>query len=204
MKAPATERTEFEKHPAKTVATVCTKVLDMGTHFNEIKQKQEHKIRIDFESTELMTTGDYAGKPFLLINNFNFSMYQNSRLCQFIEAWLGRKFVDQKEADNFDLSTLLGKTALCNVIHSDDGKWVNIGSIMPVPESMPAPAPVGELLIFDTADPKDKVLAKLSERVQEKIRASEEMRNPGKTDSNIKPEGQPVPPIEAYEDDSSI
>ncbi len=178
MKAPASEHREFEKHPVGTVTTVCTKVLDLGTHWNPKKEKNERKLRIDFESTELMKTGDYAGKPFLLINNFNFSMYQNSRLCQFIESWLGRKFVDQKEADVYDLDDLLGKTALCNVIHSDDGKWVNIGSIMPVPKGMEEPKPVGELLSFSCEKPDESVLAKLSEKTREKIRASHEMLNP--------------------------
>lgn len=180
MKAPASDHKEFEKHPPGTVATICTKVLDMGTHWNEKKDKNERKLRIDFESTELMKTGDYEGKPFLLINNFNFSMYQNSRLCQFIEAWLGRKFVDQKEADGFDLDALLGKTALCNVIHSDDGKWVNIGSIMPIPAGMTAPVPVGELLTFSCDVPDSVTLKKLSPKVQEKINASHEIMNPSK------------------------
>lgn len=178
MKAPRNEEREFEKHPTGTVTTVCTKILDMGTHWNEPKQKNERKIRIDFESTELMGAGDFEGKPFLLINSFNFSMYQNSRLCQFIEAWLGRKFPDQKKADEFDLETLLGKTALCNVIHSDDEKWVNIGSIMPVPAGMVAPKPVGELLAFDCESPDMKVFEKLSEKVKEKIGTSHEFMNP--------------------------
>lgn len=178
MKAPQSTHKEFEKHPAMTVGTVCTKVLDLGTHYNEKKQKNERKLRIDFESTELMKEGEYAGKPFLLINNFNFSMYQNSRLCQFVEAWLGRKFTDQKEADTFDLDNLLGKTALCNVIHSDDGQWVNIGSIMPIPAGMTAPTPVGELLSYSCDDPNPEVLAKLSEKVQAKINASHEVMNP--------------------------
>ncbi len=158
MRAPKGESKEFEKHPIGTVTTVCTKVLDLGTHWNEKKDKNERKCRIDFESTELMKSGDFEGKPFLLINNFNFSMYQNSALCKFIEAWLGRKFVDQAEADNFDLDSLLGKTALCNVIHSDDGKWVNIGSVMPVPGGMTAPVPVGELLTFSCDAPNPKTL----------------------------------------------
>ena len=178
MKAPKNEVRDFEKHPVGTVTTVCTKVLDLGTHYNEIKQKNERKLRIDFESTELMKSGDYEGKPFLLINNFNFSMYQNSRLCQFIEAWLGRKFTDQNEADDFDLDELLGKTALCNVIHSDDGKWVNIGSIMPVPTGMKAPDAVGEFLNFDCDAPDMKVFEKLSDKVKEKIAASHEVMNP--------------------------
>ena len=197
MKAPATEHKAFEKHPVGTVATVCTKVLDLGTHWNPKKEKNERKLRIDFESAELMKEGEYSGKPFLLVNNFNFSMYQNSNLCKFIEAWLGRKFVDQKEADNFDLDELLGKTALCNVIHSDDGKWVNIGSIMPVPKGMEPPKPVGELLSFSCDDPNPEVLAKLSEKTQEKINASHEMLNPQSEGG----ESEINPPQADYDDD---
>jgi hypothetical protein len=191
MKAPKSDIVEFEKHPAKTVAVVCTKVLDLGTHYNEKKMKDERKFRIDFESTELMQDGEYAGKPFLLIANFNFSMYQNSRLCQFVEAWMGRKFPSQDEADNFDLDTLLGKTALVNVIHSDDGKWVNIGSIMPLPEGMPAPTPVGGLITFDCDNPNQAMLEKLSEKTQQKIKASNEMLGLPDNPPTLNQEGQP-------------
>src|SRR3990167_4918877 len=102
MKAPKGSSGGFEKHPPGPAAIVCTRIIDLGTVHNERKLKYEHKIMIGFESSELMDTGENKGKPFMVFANFNFTMYQNSFLCKFIEAWRGKPFGDQVDADAFD------------------------------------------------------------------------------------------------------
>ena len=158
---------DFEKHPAKPSSLICTRIIDKGTVFNAIKQESKRKISFVFESSECMTTGDFAGKPFLLFGNFNYSMYQNSLMCKFIEGWLGKRFTDQAEADNFDLSTLLGKTLFASIVHNGD--FVNIDSPMPVPDGLPVPVIQGDSYLFSFQAPDVKAWGKISEKMREKM-----------------------------------
>jgi len=120
--------------------------------------------------------GDYAGEPFLLFANFNYSMYQNSHLCQFIETWLGRKFASQEEADAFDIETLIRKPGFVSVIHSDDGKWVNINTIMPLPEGMSVPVAVGKVFVVDMDNIQPTIIEGLTEKLQAAIKNSHEWK----------------------------
>jgi len=186
MKAPKSSRGDFVLHPPGAIAAVCVHIIDTGTVFNERRQKHEHKIRLDFESSKLMEDGN----PFLISNFANFSMFQNSHLRGFIEAWLGKGFADQDQADNFDFNSLLGKPAFLNITHSPDGKYANIGTVMPLPEGMTAPTPRGKTLLFDLDNPNREVFDQLSKKTQERIMQSEEWKA---LRQSKKPEPEPEP-----------
>lgn len=207
MKAPTREGGgDFEKHPPGATTLVCTRIIDKGTVWNEQKQKNQRKISICFESSKLMTTGDFAGEPFLIFQSFgNYSMYKNSHLCQFVEAWLGKPFATQEEADAFDLSTLLGKPMFANIVHN--GQYVNITSPMPVPDGMTAPTPVGKMYVLDMNNIDVAVIEQLSDKMRENIMRSLEWeqyqnrKNGGQPQQPVQQESagmQPTPPVEAY------
>jgi hypothetical protein len=189
MKAPKSEGGNFEKHPEGWTTGVCTRVIDLGTHWNERNQKYQRKLMLAFESSKLMNEGEYAGQPFLLFANFNYSMYKNAHLCGFIEDWRGKRFSTQEEADAFDLSKLIGQAAFMNVSHSDDGKFTNIMTIGPVPEGMTAPAIVGKTILIDQDDLNQKEVEKLTDRMKAKVLGAKEQTEVGEPDT-----GQPKQP----------
>jgi len=121
-----------------------------------------------------MQSGEYAGEPFLLFANFNYSMYQNAHLCQFIENWQGKRFATQPEADNFDLSKLIGQSAFVNVVHSDDGKYTNIQTIGPVPEDRTAPVIKGKTILIDQSNLDMKEVEKLSDKMKDRVMSAKE------------------------------
>lgn len=183
MYAPKSEsNTDFEKHPVGYATAVCTRLIDLGTHFNPRSQppKDQRKIMIAFESEKVMTQeGEYKGQPFLLFANFNYSMYQGkAHLCTFIENWRGERFESQTEADNFDLATLIGKTAFCNVVRSACGKYANIQTIGPVPESMNAPNIVGKTILIDQDNLNSAEVDKLSDNLKAKVLSAKERSRP--------------------------
>lgn len=200
MKAPRSNTVEFEKHPTGWARLVCTRIIDKGTVFNEAKQKDQHKISIYFESEKLMSEGDFAGQPFLVIANYNFSMYQNSHLCSFIEQWEGRKFPNQDAADDFDFAPLLRKPAYANITHSDDGKWVNIGAIGPMPDGVEPLKPVGDVYFFDLDNADMKVFEKLSDKVKAGIQSSHEWQS-NKGEAVTKHHDEKNPPPADFDDD---
>jgi hypothetical protein len=173
MKAPKGEHKEFEKHPEGMCNLVCSRIIDKGTTFNEKLNKYVRKILLVFESDKLMTSGDYKGEPFIVVQSFTYSMFQNAKLCQFVEMWRGKKFKSQEEADDFDLSTLVGSTVIANIVHNGD--FVNIGSVMPLAPGMKPLEIHGDTYIFDMGDGVDeKVFEKLSDKMKAQIVLSKE------------------------------
>lgn len=182
MNAPAsTGGKDFEKHPAGGTAMVCTRIIDKGSVLNPKDQTSKRKLVLVFESSKLMQEGEYKGQPFLLFANFNFSMYQNSHLCKFIEAWQGQRFIDQNDADAFDIASLLGKPMFASVVVNGD--WTNVESPMPMPDGIPAPTIVGKSFVFSFQAPDVKAWEQITEGMQNKMKEVPEYKE--WVDSNI-------------------
>lgn len=175
MRAPQSNQSrDFEEHPTGWTLVVCTRVIDKGTHWNDRKQKDEHRIMIGFESEKLMTEGDFKDQPFLLFANFNYSMFKNAHLCRFIENWRGRRFESQTQADLFDLSKLLGQKAFVNVTRSHDGQYTNIETIGPVPDNMTAPDIKGITILIDQENFDENEYNKLSDKLKKTVMSAQE------------------------------
>jgi hypothetical protein len=173
MKAPQSSgKKQFERHPTGWALIVCSRVIDKGTHFNPKKQKDERKITFFFESNKLMSEGDFAGQPFLLMATFNYSMFKNSFMCGFIEDWLGKNFETQEDANEFDPATLIGKKAFGNVVQNGD--FDNIQPIGPVPEGMVAPDIKGKTILIDQDSLDMTEVEKLSDNMRTIVMGSKE------------------------------
>lgn len=154
----------FELAPAGAHAAVCTRVIDLGLQTSQYYGNASHKIMMSFEIAEKMADG----KPFLISARYTLSLGVKAALRKDLESWRGRAFT-KEELDGFDLRKVLGVPCMLNVVHSEDGKYSNIKSIMPMPRGMPAIQPVGELLYFAIDEWDDAVFKKLSEKLREKI-----------------------------------
>lgn len=180
MRAPQSNSKDFEACPVGYSLGVCTRVIDKGTHwfadkYNPSEGKYQRKISIAFESQHLMKEGEFAGEPFLIYGNFNYSMFQGKAfLCNFIEDWRGKRFSDQDEANDFDLSKLIGQKAFMNIVRSDDGKFTNIQTIGPVPDGMTAPEIKGKTILIDQDNLDSKEVEKLSEKMRTTVTTSKE------------------------------
>lgn len=164
----------FEMVAEDTYVARCYRVLDLGTHHDEKWNKDVHKITISWElPTALMETGDYAGKPFSIHNRYTLSLSDRAILRKDLESWRGKSFSDDELA-GFDVSKLLGATCLINVVHSADGKYANISSIMKLPKGMDCPDAVNEALFLDLDNFDENIFEKLHEKVQDFIKESKE------------------------------
>lgn len=180
MYAPKNTTKDFESCPTGWQLGVCARVIDLGTHWYQDKRdptkgKFKRKLSVAFESQHKMKEGEFAGQPFLLYANFNYSMYQGkAHLCTFIENWRGKRFASQEDADRFDLAKLIGQKAFMNVVRSDDGKFTNIQTIGPVPEGMKAPEIVGKTILVDQSSLDMNDVNKLSDKMKERVLSSQE------------------------------
>ena len=155
---------DYELAPVGVYRAVCTRLLNLG--MQETNYGDKHQIHLAFEIDENMADG----RPFLMMQNYTLSLNSKARLRNDLEAWRGRAFTAE-ELSGFDLKTVLGKPLQISVVHSPDGKYANIGSMMPLGRGQEALAPSGDLLYINSLPEDNASFELLSERMKDRIQA---------------------------------
>jgi hypothetical protein len=163
---------DFEQPPAGNHIARCIRVVDLGTQKTEWKGKQK-LVRKMFIGWELLGTTMEDGRPFITTQRYTASLGDKAKLRADLESWRGMAFTPQ-QLEGFDLKNILGKPCMVNLVPSDDGKYMNVKAITPLPSGITAPAAENEAYLFSLDEFDATVFAKLSERVQETIKASPE------------------------------
>lgn len=153
---------DYELAPVGVYRAVCTRLLNMG--LQETNYGVKHQIHLAFEIDENMADD----RPFLMMQNYTVSLNTKARLRKDLEAWRGRAFTGE-ELQGFDLKTVLGKPLQISVVHSEDGKYANIGAMMPLGRGQEALAPAGQLLYINSLPEDNNSFELLSERMKERI-----------------------------------
>lgn len=163
---------EFETTPEGTFEAVCYRVIDMGSQENYFDtSKSDHKVMLSFEIQDEDAGRMTDGRPFSVHKQYTVSLHERATLRKHLEAWRGKKFTAD-ELKGFDLSNLLGKPVVVQVMHKDskDGTktFAEVNNYMP--SKRKDVVTENELVNFDIdADNAQEVLATLSQNVQEKI-----------------------------------
>lgn len=161
----------FELCPTGVTASRCSRIIDLGTQAVVAKgtTKYRRQILINWETANLSS----EGKPLSVGNKYTLSLDEKANLRKALEAWRGRKFTE-KELAGFDVSKLLSAPALLNIVHSDDGKYANIASIMPLPGGMSAPELSIAPVLFSLNDFDQEIFDSLSDGLKAIIQKSPE------------------------------
>ncbi len=128
----------FEPAPEGLWPVVCVDVVDKG-----IVQTQwgpKNKVQFRWQLGESAGVRD-DGQPWLVVRQFNNTLFKLADLCKFLTRWRGHAFIDE-ELKQFDLEAVLGAVGLANIVHheADDGTvYANVDTILPLPKQMPKP-----------------------------------------------------------------
>lgn len=167
---------EFALAPEGTQPAVCYGVILIGTIPGKFGPKKMIRLMFELHGDEKM--GD--GRPFAVSKDFNFSANEASNLRVFIEDWRGKKYTtpELKELGGLPIDKLVGQAALVSIAHTIDNEntWVNIKTIMRPPKGMEVGALTNEKIIYSVDDHDADTFAKLSQKLQEKIRSTYEWR----------------------------
>jgi hypothetical protein len=112
-------------------------VIDLGTHINEIYQKEQHKVMLIFELPhEVLHLEDGTDAPRVISQQFTYNFGPKSNLRKFLEGWRGKTYTDEEAKAGVDLAKCLGGNAQINVVHTEKGNktYANIQAIMPLPK----------------------------------------------------------------------
>lgn len=149
MKLTDTGGKEFEQAPTGNHIGRCIGMIDIGTQQGEYLGKTTHarKIVLRFElPNELISEGDFAGKPFVVSKFYTASLSEKANLRKDLEAWRGKPFTPD-ELMGFESKNLLDKPCMVNVTRSEKGK-AKISGVTPMPKGLTAPGRVNDLLYF--------------------------------------------------------
>ena len=123
----------FEKPTPGMHDAICVFVEDIGTHTVKTQwgDKKQHKIVICWEIDELIKSGEYTNRPFMLSRRYTFTLFEKGNLSKTLESWFAKKISDEVRKTGFDLEKLIGKRCTLNLIESDDGQYVNVENVLP-------------------------------------------------------------------------
>ena len=142
---------EFKPLGAGTHVGRCCGVIQLGTITDNFKGEEVTRNRI-FISFEVPNELQENGKPYTIGQEFTLSMNSKGNLLPFIESMLGKK-LPKEETKEFDVFSLLSKTAMLNVIHStptaEGVVYANIKSVSPLPKGTECPEAIIPIYKFN-------------------------------------------------------
>lgn len=166
---------EFEQPPIGNHIARCVGLIDLGTQQGDYQGKTTHarKIILRWElPNELISEGEWAGKPFMVSQFYTASLSEKANLRKVLESWRGRPFTPE-ELMGFESKNLLDKPCMLNVTHTDKGK-AKVASVAQVPKGMTVPGRVNDLLYFSLDDFNSSVYEKLPQFFKDMIQKSPE------------------------------
>lgn len=130
---PDYEPLEPGNYPAR-----CFRIIDLGTQEEnspKFGKKEVRKIRIDFEIESVPIEINGEEKPSYASLRVTLSMSEKATLRKIMNSWHGKTLTD-KEAEDFDVFSVLGKAGYLSITHNQSGDkvFVNIDSIKPIPK----------------------------------------------------------------------
>lgn len=176
---------EFEAAPIGNHLARCVGMIDVGTQQGEYQGKTTYarKIVLRFElPTELISEGDWAGKPFTVSKFYTASLSEKANLRKDLVSWRGREFTEE-ELRGFDAKNVLDKPCMLNVTHNEKGK-AKVSGITPVPKGLQVPGRVNDIFYFslEPDEYKPEVFDSLNDFYKDMIRKSPEwaaLKDPG-------------------------
>lgn len=96
-------------------AAVCVDNVDLGMETVEFqgKKKEQHKMKLVFETDELLEDG----KPKIISKKMTASFHERATLRKDLETWLGRPLSDEEVNEGVELDDLIGTSAQVMVLH---------------------------------------------------------------------------------------
>ena len=170
---------DFTLAPEGMHVARCFKIIDCGTHLDEKYQKQKRLGWVFWELPNALMDADDKGvqRPFAIGKRYNLSHNEKAILRLDLENWYGKRFntSDLDKSQGFDLEKVIGRPALLNVVHSEDGKYANIASVNPLAQGMACPEAVNPPFVFSLEDVNTDKFSQLSEKMQGFIKECREL-----------------------------
>jgi hypothetical protein len=166
---------QFELVPAGNHLARCYQMIEIGTEEIEYNgdKKLVHRVRIVWElpNEKKVFNPEKGEQPFSIGKDYTLSMHEKATLRHDLQSWRGKAFTDE-EANSFDITKLLGKPCMLNVIHEQSkngNNYAKIAGVTAVPKGMPVPNQVNESFMLSFEDWDDKKFSALPDWLKQRI-----------------------------------
>ena len=178
---------DYEPMEAGNYAAICYMMVEIGHVPNPFHRpdsptsnevRHECYIRWEFPGETKVFKPENGPEPFSIGKTFTLSLHEKAGLRKTLESWRGKPFTED-EAKRFDITQLLGKTCLINVVHKtrESGKtYAEVSSISPIPKGMEKPVPSNKPILLSYEDWNENVYNSLPEWLRNRIAESEEYK----------------------------
>lgn len=177
---PTKTKKEFKVVPAGNHVARLYSVMHLGIIPGEYmgEPKETDTVRIGFElpnEKDVFKEGEEP-KPYVISQEYTLSMNEKANLRKFVEGMLGVKMVEA-EAEDFDVTSLIGTTCMLNVVHkiakTSGNEYALIQNAAPMPRGIEVPAAVNAPYLLDFSDNwSDEKFEKLPQFLRDKIASS--------------------------------
>ena len=182
---------DFVLIPAGNHIARCIGMIEIGTIKEETgiyAGKESHKVRVTWETPHEQHDFGKGFQPFTISKEFTLSMNEKATLRKMLESWRGKSFTED-EAKAFDITKLLKKPCMINVIHKTSGKgsqYADISSIATLPKGLEAPDQINPTTELSFDNWNTALFDSLPDFIKDKIKSSKEylaMMAPGHTET---------------------
>ncbi len=172
----------FQLPPEGLHRAVCYRFVDLGTSMNQFYGKMQHKMMVSWELVDKLMEPDENGesKPFVISKFYTVSLNEKAHLRRDLESWFSRKMSEEDVRNGVDISFILGKPAMVQVLHSKNEKtgktYVDVTAVMPIPDGMEQPVGTIQPYKLDFENFDKEVFENLSDGLKNRIQQSEEWK----------------------------
>lgn len=160
----------------------CVRMIHIGTAEENIQGtvKKLNKVKLSWELPDEthVFKEEKGAEPFMVSKEYTLSMSDRANLRKDLESWRGKGFTD-KQAEEFDITVLLGIPCMINVIHktakTSGNNYVVVSSITPLPKRVECPEQVIPSFEFNFTDCFEN-FEQLDEWTQNKIKETDEFK----------------------------
>ncbi len=175
----STTASTYAPCPAGNHLAICYQMVEIGTEVSDFQgqKKSLHRVRLTWElpNERKIFNPDKGEQPYSLSRDYTLSMHEKATLRKDLESWRGKAF-NEDEAKSFDVTRLMGKPCLLNIIHTEkDGKtFANIAGVAAIIKGMEIPKQENPSFVFSYLDSTKEDFLKLPEWLQERMKKTPE------------------------------
>jgi hypothetical protein len=183
----------FDPVPSGNHVARCYSMIHIGTIEDEYQgeKKRLNKVRITWElpNETKVFNAEKGEQPYSISKEYTLSMHEKATLRHDLESWRGKGFTEE-EANSFDITKLLGKPCMLNVIHKTSksgNQYSAISSISSIPKGMVAPEQVNDTFEFSYNDFSQSKFDSLPDWLKDKMRATPEYKKATSRELDVAP-----------------
>lgn len=180
-KAPTSTKTQRELVPEGTHVARIYEYIHLGTQKGEWEGKEliQYKLRFGFEfPTEKRVFDEKKGEqPMVMSMDFTLSLNEKANLRKLAEACYGK--MEEAQAIDFDVDSLVGKACLVSVAHKppkDGIVYSYITGFMPLMKGLTVDAQINPSKVLTFEHWNEELYLSLPKFVQDKITTSPEYK----------------------------